>query len=440
MISPPAPLLVLAAEGGAGAGVPALLATLVAVFVGTKLLGGLAQRFGQPSVLGELIAGILLGGSVLGILNPQDPVIHALAELGVIVLLFAIGLETSLRSLTSVGGTALTVAIFGVVLPMAGGFFAGRSMGLEVIPSLVCGAALCATSIGISARVLADLGVLDSPEGRVVLGAAVIDDIIGLIILAVISGLVAGASVSVLEMSRIAGVAIGFVVLAILLGGVIAPPAFRLVERIKSAGTLGIIGLSFAFVLSWLAARTGSAMIVGAFAAGLVLHRLPQRHDIEHATTVLGHFFVPVFFASVGASVDLRAMASPRALLLGAVLTVIGIAGKMLSGYAPVRFAGSKALVGVAMVPRGEVGLIFAQMGLASGAIDAELFGALMLMILATTFVTPPALARLATPAATQHGAAVPGDGVGIDDLVAGASGSWSAGEGRRQEEHRERL
>ena len=439
MIALPAPLLLRAAEGAAAGGVPALLATLVAIFVGTKLLGGLAQRFGQPSVLGELIAGILLGGSVLGILNPHDPVIHALAELGVIVLLFAIGIETSLESLTSVGGTALTVALVGVALPMAGGFLAGRALGLEVIPSLVCGAALCATSIGISARVLADLGVLDSPEGRVVLGAAVIDDIIGLIILAVIAGLVAGASVSVLEMGKIAGVAIGFVVLAILLGGVIAPPAFRLVERIKSAGALGIIGLSFAFVLSWLAARSGSAMIVGAFAAGLVLHRLPQRHEIEHATTVLGHFFVPIFFASVGASVDLGALASSRALVIGAVLTVIGVAGKVLAGYAPLRFTGSKALVGVAMVPRGEVGLIFAQMGLVSGAIDAALFGALMLMILATTFVTPPALTRLARTAVSGARVATSEEG-GIDDLVAGPSVPRRLDDGHHRDEVRERL
>lgn len=439
MIVAPTPLLLRAVEGGATGGVPALLATLVAIFVGTKLLGGLAQRIGQPSVLGELIAGILLGGSALGILNPQDPIIHALAELGVIVLLFAIGLETSLESLASVGGTALTVALVGVVLPMAGGFLAGRALGLATVPALVCGAALCATSIGISARVLADLGVLDSPEGRVVLGAAVIDDVIGLIILAVVAGLVAGATVSVLEISRIAGVAIGFVVLAILLGGVIAPPAFRLVERIRSAGALGIIGLSFAFVLSWLAARSGSAMIVGAFAAGLVLHRLPQRHDIEHATTVLGHFFVPIFFASVGASVDLGALASPRALAIGAVLTVIGIAGKVLAGYAPIRFAGSKALVGVAMVPRGEVGLIFAQMGLASGAIDAALFGALMLMILATTFVTPPALARLARAPVAGARVAAPGDG-GIDDLVAGAKAPRRPGEGYAREGRGERL
>ncbi|HYD51854.1 MAG TPA: cation:proton antiporter [Gemmatimonadaceae bacterium] len=436
----PAPLL-LAAAGGTGSDVPTLLAALVAVFVGTKLLGELAQRLGQPSVLGELVAGIVLGGSVLGILNPQDPVIHAMAELGVIVLLFAIGLETNLKSLTSVGSTALTVALVGVVLPMAGGYYTARALGLEVIPALVCGAALCATSIGISARVLSDLGRLESPEGRVVLGAAVIDDVIGLVILAVIAGLVEGGSITMLGVGRTAGVAIGFVVLAILLGGVIAPPAFRVVERIRAAGALGLFGLAFAFVLSWLAARSGSAMIVGAFAAGLVLHGLPQRHEIERAATGLGHFFVPIFFASVGASVDLRALGDPTALLVGGALIVVGILGKVAAGYAPWWFQGRKILVGVAMVPRGEVGLIFAQMGLASGAINAGLFGALMLMVLVTTFVTPPALARIAAPGDGRPDDA-PGEG-GIDDLVAGASTHRHGvheGSPFVQKERRERL
>lgn len=419
MSSPPA--LLLLAAGGATPDVSGTLATLVAIFVATKLLGELAQRLGQPSVLGELVAGIALGGSLLGVVDPADPIIHTLSELGVIVLLFAIGLETDLRSLTRVGKTALMVAVTGVLLPMLLGYGAGRLFGLGVIPSLVCGAALCATSIGISARVLSDLGVLDSDEGRVVLGAAVIDDVIGLIILAVIAGLAGGASVTLFGVGRTAGVAIGFVLFAIVVGKALAPPVFRVVDRIESAGVLGLFGLSFAFILAWAAARSGSAMIVGAFAAGLVLHGLPQHAEIERAVTRLGHFFVPIFFASVGAAVELRALADPRALLIGLVLVVVGIAGKVAAGYAPWWFAGRKALVGVAMVPRGEVGLIFAQMGLASGALDASLFGALMLMVLVTTFVTPPALARIIRRPPESSSGDRPGDG-GIDDLVVGSS------------------
>ena len=398
---------------------PALLGALVATLVAAKALGALAQRLGQPSVLGELIAGILLGASVLGILDPNMPAIHALSEIGVLVLLFEIGLHTDIRSLSSVGGSATTVALVGVALPFAAGYFGARWLGMPSVPALVAAAALTATSVGISARVLGELGVLDKPEGRVVLGAAVLDDIIGLVILSVVSSTVAGAAMSGWGIARTALVAIGFVVLAVALGTRVAPPMFRFVARVEMEGVLGPIALAFALLLAWLANEAGSATIIGAFAAGLVLHNTPQRREIEHAVTNLGHFVVPIFFASVGAAVDLRALASRESLVLGALLVVTGIAGKVAAGYAPLGFRGRKLLVGVAMVPRGEVGLIFAQMGLASGAIDAGVFGAIMIMVLVTTFVTPPALAAIArTARGTPRD--LPGEG-GIDDLVAGA-------------------
>lgn len=403
--------------------VATVLTALIAIFVATKLLGEIAQRLGQPAVLGELIAGVLLGASVLGLVNPADPVIATMAEIGVIVLLFAIGLETDLASLVQVGGEATTVAVAGVVLPFAMGYFAATALGLSQVPALVCGAALCATSVGISARVLSELGWLDSNEGRVVLAAAVIDDIIGLVILAVVASLVAGATLSVGSVAQIAGVAVLFVVVAVAIGSVVARPIFKIIERIRAAGALGLFGLAFAFLLAWLADFFGSAMIVGAFAAGLVLHRLPQRQEIEHGTTMIGHFFVPIFFAQVGAAVDLRALADRRSLAVGGALIVCGIVGKVVAGYAPWWFKGHKLLVGVAMVPRGEVGLIFAQMGLAAGAINAGEFGALMLMVLVTTLVTPPALARLSRRYSDRLAGPQdrPGEG-GIDDLVAGTS------------------
>ena len=402
-----------------GGDLPMLLGALVATLLGAKALGALAQRIGQPSVLGELVAGILLGGSVLGLLHPGMPAIHALSEIGVLVLLFQIGLHTDLRSLASVGGSATTVAIVGVALPFTLGLAGARWLGMPAIPSLVAAAALTATSVGISARVLGELGVLDQPEGRVVLGAAVLDDIIGLVILSVVSSAVAGVALSGWGIARTALVAIGFVVLAVALGTRVAPPMFRFVARVQMEGVLGPVALAFALLLAWLAAEAGSATIIGAFAAGLVLHNTPQRQDIEHAVTNLGHFVVPIFFASVGASVDLRALASRESLSLGALLVVVGIAGKVAAGFAPLGFRGRKLLVGIAMVPRGEVGLIFAQMGLASGAIDAGVFGAIMIMVLVTTFVTPPALTVITRePRGTPRD--LPGTG-GIDDLVAGA-------------------
>ena len=424
-------LLAAAADAGAADAVTPLLTALVAIFVATKILGELAQRLGQPAVLGELLAGVLLGGSALGIVDPANPVITVLAEIGVIVLLFETGLHTELRSLLSVGSEATTVALAGVVIPFALGYASALAFGLGHLPALVAGAALCATSVGISARVLSDLGRLASAEGRVVLGAAVLDDIVGLVILAVVADVVSGTSVDVLHVSRISAVAILFFAVAVLVGMRVAPPAFGVIERIKSAGALGVFGLAFAFALAVLAKLAGSALIIGAFAAGLVLFVVPQKQEIQRSTTTIGHFFVPIFFAAVGAAVDLRALANPRSLGIGAALIVCGVVGKILAGYVPWWFRGRKLLVGVAMVPRGEVGLIFAQMGLASGAIDAGLFGAIMLMVLATTLVTPPLLGRVARARTDEMTAAPgsedrPGEG-GIDDLVAGASQSESA-------------
>ena len=407
--------------------VASLLVALVAIFVATKVLGEFAQRLGQPAVLGELLAGVLLGGSVLGIVDPTNDVLTAMADIGVIVLLFETGLHTELQSLLNVGRSATTVALAGVAVPFALGYASALAFGFSHVPALVGGAALCATSVGISARVLSDLGRLESLEGRVVLGAAVLDDIVGLIILAVIADVVSGTGVDGFRIARLSVVAILFFAVAIAIGTRVAPPAFRIVERIKSAGALGVFGLAFAFALALLAKVAGSALIVGAFAAGLVLFVVPQRQEIERSTTTIGHFFVPIFFATVGASVDLRALANGRSLAVGLALIVCGVGGKIAAGYAPWWFRGRKILVGAAMVPRGEVGLIFAQMGLSTGAIDAGLFGAIMLMVLTTTLITPPLLGRVVHSTTTDvfrvvpQGEDRPGDG-GIDDLVAGAS------------------
>lgn len=407
---------------GVGHGMSELLVVLVAVILCTQLLGLLAQRIRQPAVLGELLAGVVLGGSVLGLLDPADRVVAALAEIGVLVLLFEIGLHTDLKALVRVGRSASMVGVVGLIVPFGLGFVVAQALGVAMIPALVCAAALTATSIGISARVLSDLGQLKSPEGQVVLGAAVLDDILGLVVLSVVTGVVGGAAVTAVGVTKTAAVALGFVIGAVVLGTRAIPPLFRLVDRARTAGTLGLVALAFAFSLAWLADAAGSAMIIGAFAAGLILHPTPQREAIERATTRLGHFFVPFFFASVGAAVQLSELARPRALLIGGVLFAIGVFGKVVAGYAPWWFKGRKLMVGVAMIPRGEVGLIFAQLGLATGALSPDLFGAVMLMVLGTTFITPPLLDRVAR----SRRAAVdledqPGDG-GIDDLVAGGA------------------
>lgn len=398
---------------------PQTLATLVAIIIATKLAGALVQRVGQPTVLGELLAGVILGTSLLGIVQPGDEVISTLAELGVLILLFEIGLHTELAALGRVWRAAGSVGTVGVVLPFAGGYAVAVLLGLTTLQAIVCGAALTATSIGISARVLADLGQLQTPEGRVVLGAAVFDDVIGLIILSVVSTLADGQELSVGGIVWKTVVAFGFIAAALFVGRLLVPPIFRLIERIEVAGTLGLFGLAFAFALAWLAEVAGSALIIGAFAAGLVLHQTPQRKLVERATTEIGHFFVPVFFAFVGAAVDVRTFGELNILLIGGALILVGVLGKYLSGYAALSFDGDRRVVGAAMIPRGEVGLIFAQMGLSRGVLTVPLFSALTLMVMVTTFIAPPLLKHLAVHRAPDREDR-PGSG-GVDDLVAGA-------------------
>jgi Kef-type K+ transport system membrane component KefB len=402
--------------------VPHLLAVLVALLAATKVLGLLAQRIGQPSVVGELVAGIILGNSLLGILDPSDPIIHALAELGVIVLLFEIGLHTDIRALLRVGGEAMAVAVVGVVLPFAFGYGVCTMLGLSTLPSIVAGAALTATSIGISARTLSDLGQLRSQEGQIVLGAAVIDDVIGLVILSVVGGIVSGASLSFFGITGTTLIAVGFIVVALILGSLVVPPVFRFIDRLEASGTLGVAGLAFAFLLAWLASLAGSATIIGAFAAGILLHNTPQRARIESSTTTLGLFFVPIFFAVVGAAVTLGAFSDVKVVAIGSALLAVALVGKVAAGYAPFWFKGRKLLIGVAMIPRGEVGLIFARMGLAAGVLTSELFSAITMMVLATTLLTPPLLAymiRFERHAPDESDR--PGLG-GIDDLVSGTA------------------
>lgn len=395
------------------------LAVLVAIGIGTRVFGIAAQRIGQPSVLGELVCGMLLGPSLLGILDAGDPVIRVFAELGVLVLLFSIGIETDVLRLARVGGEASIVALAGVILPFGLGYAVASALGLSTMTSVVCGATLTATSVGISARVLSDLRRLNTDEGQIVLGAAVIDDVIGLVILSIVASLLSGAALTVAGVSTSVALAVGFLVVALAVGRIVAPPIFAFIDRLDLAGTLGAVSLAFAFLLAWVAARSGSAMIIGAFAAGLVLHATPQRERIEKATTSIGHFLVPIFFASVGAAVDLSFFRDRNALLIGGALLVVGIAGKFLAGFAPFWFKGNKKLIGTAMIPRGEVGLIFAQAGLAAGALDSRLFSAVTLVVVGTTFIAPILLGRFARGNEDKE-MDVRGAG-GVDDLVAGS-------------------
>jgi Kef-type K+ transport system membrane component KefB len=388
---------------------PTLLVALSAILLAAKLFGDLAERIGQPAVLGELIAGVLLGPSLLGIIpadGPLEEVLHVVAELGVILLLFEIGLETDLREMFRVGPAALSVAAVGVVVPFALGYLYWSAAGPGVpadspsAAAIFVGATLTATSVGITARVLSDLNRMRTREARIILGAAVIDDVLGLVILTVVSGMAAGGAVTLLGASRVLGLAVGFLVIAVVLGRVVAPRLFQIAEGMRVRGVLVATAVAVAFGLAGLAELAGSAHILGAFAAGLILSGTNQFDTIEREIKPVVAVVAPVFFVVVGASVDLRLLDPSREgagglLLLTILLSGLAIIGKVAAGWAAPWERYRRLVVGVGMVPRGEVGLIFANIGLRTGVISDAVFSALLLMVMITTFVAPPALKML---------------------------------------------
>ncbi|HWP34777.1 MAG TPA: cation:proton antiporter [Thermodesulfobacteriota bacterium] len=384
---------------------PALLLDLLVIFAAAKLLGHLAQRVGQPAVLGELLAGVLLGVSVLGLVDPKQETLHLLAELGVLILLFEIGLESDLDDLLEVGWQALLVALVGIAVPFALGYAAMLLLGEGGIRAVFVGATLTATSIGITARVLADLGRMDTAAARIILGAAVVDDILGLVILSVVQGLATTGEVSLAGIATTAALALGFLAVAVVVGRLAAPRLLRAVRALDVRGGLLLAALGLAMLFALLAHAAGSATIVGAFAAGLVLAETEDRHPIEERVRPLADFFVPLFFVTIGAAVDIRVLdpfdpARRATLAVAALLIVAAVAGKLASGLAvkPVE-PRERLAVGVGMVPRGEVGLVFASVGLSAGVVGEELYAAVVAMVIVTTFMTPPLLKAIFAPA-----------------------------------------
>ncbi len=395
--------------------VPLLLA-LALVLGAAKLGGWLALAVRQPAVLGEIVAGILLGN--LGLLGwhaleplKTDAALGVLAGLGVILLLFEVGLESSVEKMLGVGVSSFLVALLGVVTPFALGWALGAWL-LPGQPGYVhafLGAVLTATSVGITARVLRDLGRVESREGRIILGAAVIDDVMGLLVLAVMTGLIAaaghgGGGLSAGTLALIGAKAVGFLAAAILLGQLLAPTLLRLAARVRVPGALLASGLLVCFLLAYLAARADLAPIVGAFAAGLILERAHfqefeegRRHSLESLLHPISSFLVPVFFVVTGLRVELASFADPTILALAAALTLAAIVGKQACALGAVERGLNRLAIGIGMIPRGEVGLIFANVG-ASLAIAGErvitpaTYSAVVIMVVVTTLITPPAL------------------------------------------------
>jgi len=415
-------------EGEHGIEIAHMFLILITILFVGKLFGEGAERLGQPAVLGELIAGVVLGGSVLGIIpaegTPMREVIHVFAEIGVSILLFEIGLETDLKEMFRVGPSASAVALIGVVFPFGLGFaywyFANPSIGVHppgidfTMIAIFVGATLTATSVGITARVLSDLDKMHTAEARIIIGAAVIDDVLGIIILSVVVGLASGATVGVLAVGKIFLFAVGFLVLAVVVGNRAAPALFNLVDRMRVRGVLLVAAFCFALLLAALADLSGSAMIIGAFAAGIVLSSTNQFDAVEENIKPVADIFTPIFFVVVGAPVNVAlfipgsADFSVPVLVVGAILTAIAIVGKLLAGLAVRRPEINRLAIGVGMVPRGEVGLIFASFGLREGILSGEVYSAILIMVIVSTFMVPPLLKPLLERKSTVTGSGPP--------------------------------
>ena len=378
------------------------MVSIAVMLASAKIFSELAERIGQPAVLGELIAGIIIGQSLLNFIKPNET-LYLLAEIGVIILLFEIGLGTDLREIIKVGHKSMLVALVGVVVPFAAGYFFCRAVGMSNTVAMFIGAALTATSIGITSRVISDIGELESVEARIVIGAAVVDDIIGLILLSVVSGLGLAQGISVLQVLKVVGLSVGFLVVTIFAGNYLVKFFIRIIDRMHVRGILVVSAVIFALLLAYAAKMVGTAVIIGSFAAGLLLARTHKAEVIENRLKPIADFFTPLFFVYMGATMNLRTLnpfnpQNLHMLLIFIGIIVIAIVGKLVSGYAVYKEDVRNTAIGIGMVPRGEVGLIFAEVGRRAGIIGDDFFAGIVLMVFITTLMTPSFLKMYMRP------------------------------------------
>nr|WP_228035109.1 cation:proton antiporter [Oculatella sp. LEGE 06141] len=409
-----------------------VLLSLVCIYFAAKLGGEICARLNLPPVLGELVGGVVVGVSALNLIvfpestadganslimrfleatdglqpesalsvfKAQSEVISILAEMGVIILLFEIGLESDLKELIRVGPQAAVVAVVGVVAPFAAGTAGLIGLfGVPAVPAIFAGAALTATSIGITAKVLAEIQRLSSKEGQIIIGAAVLDDVLGIIVLAVVSSLAKTGEVRIFNVVYLIVSAAVFLIGAILIGRLLNPYFVALVNRMQTRGQLILSSLVFAFVLAYIGAAIQLEAILGAFAAGLILAETDKREELEEQIIPIADMLVPIFFVTVGARTDLSVLnpavpSNREGLGIAAFLIVVAIIGKVITGFTVFGQPGiNRWAIGVGMVPRGEVGLVFAGVGSASGVLSESLDAAIIVMVILTTFLAPPLL------------------------------------------------
>src|SRR5918994_385681 len=373
-----------------------VLLTLLIMLLSAKLMAELFERLRQPAVAGEILAGILIGPSLLALTSPSE-ITDVLAEIGVIFLLFTVGLETKPASIFKVGKQAAIVAVLGVIAPLLCGWLLMRAWGSSSIEALFVGTAMVATSVGITARVLSAMGLLDAPTARIILGAAVIDDILGLLVLAIVASMAAG-TVNYLEILTTAGLAIAFTAFVALVGAPVVTRVAPRVEQLRGGQGTFIFGLVLCLGLSVAATYIGVAAIIGAFLAGMALAEAAEDTPRVHRQmSGVTEFLVPFFLVNIGMKLSLEVFRSSSVIILCVMVTLIAIATKLLGcGFGALNLGTRRAAqVGMGMVPRGEVGIIVAQIGLTMAVIDAELYGVVLFMSVATTVIAPPFLKLL---------------------------------------------
>lgn len=384
------------------------LIQIVIILISARVVGELAAYFLIPSVVGELIAGIIIGPSILGLIEISNP-IHLLAQIGIVLLLFEVGIETDIGKLSSAGAKALVVAIGGVVLPLSLGFLLSFYLfHFSLITSLFIACTLTATSIGITLRVLRDLKKNNTHESQIIIGAAVLDDIIGIVLLAMLYEFSISGEVNLWRTGKVLSFIALFFLLAPLFAKVISQIIKRWEEKSDIPGLLPTMIVSLILFFAWAAHSLGAPELLGGFAAGLALSRqfffpfgsfLKESKEFSHRVELqmrpIVHLFTPIFFVAIGLSLDLRNVDWRSSLVweLGGMLIFVAIIGKLLSafllkGESPLK----KLIIGAAMVPRGEVGLIFANVGHSAGVLRDDIYAVTILVVTITTLIAPFAL------------------------------------------------
>ena len=374
----------------------AILLSLFIVFVAAQIGAAIAQRLKMPGVVGEIAAGCVVGPSLLGWIQPSEA-LDVLAEIGVVLLLFSVGLETRLDEMKRVGRSAFAVGVLGVIVPFILGSLWAHGSGFDWAKSLFVAAAFVATSAGITARVLQELGALKREESRVILGAAVIDDILAMLLLGIVTAAQTSGPLRLGHLAIVMAEAIGFVVVIGLLGARVMRRSSRWLNApIGPLSSFSIV-LALCLGLAYASTQFGLAAIIGAFLAGMIASETQQRQALEQQTQPLLVLMTPFFFVMTGTKVELSQLWSVDALLALALITVIAIISKLIGGFLGALSLGTRGalIVGVGMIPRGEVGIVVASLGLAATIFSPRIYALIVAMSLLTSMVTPPVLARL---------------------------------------------